>query len=55
MITGDIKQKVDDVWQTFWNNGFTQPSAIFEQINYQCVFGICVNYEVGDYFWWGWR
>lgn len=40
MITGDIKQKVDDVWQTFWNNGFTQPSAIFEQINYQCEFGI---------------
>lgn len=34
MITGDIKQKVDDVWQTFWNNGFTQPSAIFEQITY---------------------
>lgn len=21
MITGDIKQKVDAVWQTFWNNG----------------------------------
>ena len=34
MITGNIKQKVDDVWQTFWNNGFTQPSAIFEQITY---------------------
>lgn len=34
MITGDIKQKVDAVWQTFWNNGFTQPSAIFEQITY---------------------
>jgi len=34
MITGDIKQKVDVVWQTFWNNGFTQPSAIFEQMTY---------------------
>ena len=34
MITGDIKQKVDAVWQTFWNNGFTQPSAIFEQMIY---------------------
>lgn len=34
MITGEIKQKVDAVWQTFWNNGFTQPSAIFEQITY---------------------
>ena len=34
MITGDIKQKVDAVWQIFWNSGFTQPSAIFEQITY---------------------
>ena len=34
MITGEIKQKVDAVWQTFWNNGFTQPSAIFEQMTY---------------------
>ena len=23
MITGEIKQKVDAVWQTFWNGGFT--------------------------------
>lgn len=34
MITGEIKQKVDDVWQTFWNNGFTQPTAIFEQMTW---------------------
>lgn len=34
MITGEIKQKVDAVWQTFWNNGFTQPSAIFEQMTF---------------------
>ena len=34
MITGDIKQKVDAVWQTFWNKGFTNTSAIFEQITY---------------------
>ena len=34
MITGEIKQKIDAVWQTFWNSGFTQPSAIFEQITY---------------------
>lgn len=34
MIIGDIKQKVDAVWKTFWNNGFTQPSTIFEQMTY---------------------
>ena len=34
MITGEKKQQVDSIWQTFWNSGFTQPSAIFQQITY---------------------
>ena len=34
MITGEIKQKVDAVWQTFWNNGFTAPITILEQMTY---------------------
>lgn len=34
MITGEKKQQVDNIWQIFWNSGFTQPSAIFEQITY---------------------
>lgn len=34
MITGEKKQQVDAIWQTFWNNGFTQLSAIFEQMTY---------------------
>ena len=37
MITGEKKQQVDNIWQIFWNSGFTQPSAIFEQITY-CLF-----------------
>lgn len=34
MITGEKKQQVDAIWQTFWNNGFTQPLAIFEQMTF---------------------
>ncbi|CUO86897.1 HsdM family class I SAM-dependent methyltransferase [Parabacteroides distasonis] len=34
MITGEKKHQVDNIWQIFWNSGFTQPSAIFEQITY---------------------
>lgn len=30
MIIDDIKQKVDAVWQAFWNNGFTQPYRFAE-------------------------
>ena len=42
MITGNIKQKVDAVWQTFWNNGFTQPSAIFEQMTYGVILTVAL-------------
>ncbi len=34
MITGEIRQKVDAVWQTFWNGGFTAPITILEQMTY---------------------
>ena len=34
MITAEKKQQVDNIWQIFWNSGFTQQSAIFEQITY---------------------
>lgn len=34
MITGDIKQKINTVWQTFWNGGFTAPITILEQMTY---------------------
>ena len=34
MITGDIKQRWMPYGGAFWNNGFTQPSAIFEQMTY---------------------
>ncbi|MDO4160939.1 MAG: N-6 DNA methylase [Prevotellaceae bacterium] len=34
MITGEIQQKVDGVWQTFWNGGFTSPITILEQMTY---------------------
>ena len=34
MITGEIKNKVDKVWNTFWNNGFSSPISILEQMTY---------------------
>lgn len=34
MITGEIKQKVDSVWQTFWDGGFTSTITILEQMTY---------------------
>ncbi len=33
-ITGDLKSKVDKVWDAFWNMGMTNPLEIIEQITY---------------------
>jgi len=34
MITGDIKNKVDQVWNTFWTGGVSNPLSVIEQITY---------------------
>lgn len=34
MITGELKNKVDKLWTTFWNNGISNPLAVIEQITY---------------------
>lgn len=34
MITGDLKNKVDKVWETFWTGGITNPLTVIEQFTY---------------------
>lgn len=34
MITGEIKSKVDKIWETFWTGGVTNPLSVIEQITY---------------------
>ena len=34
MIIGDLKSKVDKLWETFWNNGISNPLSVIEQISY---------------------
>lgn len=34
MITGDVKNKVDRLWTTFWSNGVSNPLSVIEQISY---------------------
>lgn len=33
MITGDVKQKIDRVWDAFWSGG-NNPLEVIEQITY---------------------
>lgn len=34
MITGELKQKVDRIWETFWTGGITNPLSVIEQFTY---------------------
>jgi len=34
MITGEMKNKVDKVWETFWTGGITNPLTVIEQFTY---------------------
>src|SRR5437773_4940627 len=34
MITGDLKSKIDAVWNVFWTGGISNPLEVIEQITY---------------------
>jgi type I restriction enzyme M protein len=34
MITGELKSKVDKIWDTLWTGGITSPTSALEQITY---------------------
>ncbi|MBK9935271.1 MAG: SAM-dependent DNA methyltransferase [Cytophagaceae bacterium] len=34
MITGELKQQVDKIWEAFWTGGISNPIAVIEQFTY---------------------
>lgn len=34
MITGELKSKIDKLWEAFWTGGITNPLTVIEQITY---------------------
>ena len=34
MITGELKNKIDRIWETFWTGGLTNPLEVIEQFTY---------------------
>ena len=34
MITGEIKNRIDQIWDTFWTGGITNSITILEQMTY---------------------
>lgn len=35
MLTGELKNKVDKVWESFWTGGIANPLTVIEQITYK--------------------
>ena len=34
MITGELKSKVDSIWDTMWSGGISNPLSVIEQLTY---------------------
>src|SRR5712671_3702250 len=34
MLTGDIRTKIDQIWDAFWSGGISNPLEVIEQITY---------------------
>lgn len=34
MITGDIKSKIDHIWNAFWSGGISNPLEVMEQMTF---------------------
>lgn len=34
MVTGELKNKVDGIWEIFWSNGVANPLTVIEQLTY---------------------
>ena len=34
MITGELKNKIDSLWEIFWTGGLTKPLDVIEQMTY---------------------
>jgi len=34
MITGELKNKIDKIWEVFWTGGVTNPLSVIEQLTY---------------------
>lgn len=34
MLTGELKNKIDQIWEMFWTGGITNPLDVVEQMTY---------------------
>ena len=46
MITGELKNKINGIWDIFWSSGMTNPLSVIEQITYLMFIKILDDNEI---------
>lgn len=46
MITGDLKNKIDNIWETFWTGGLANPLSVIEQVTYLLFIKLFDNNQI---------
>ena len=46
MMTGELKTKIENIWDIFWSSGITNPLTIVEQITYLLFIKIIDDNEI---------
>ena len=46
MITGELKNKIDKIWDTIWTGGLSNPITVLEQITYLIFMKLLDDNEV---------
>ena len=47
MITGEIKNRIDAIWDTYWVGGITNPMSVLEQMTYLFFMKMLDDAQVG--------
>lgn len=45
MITGDLKSKIDHIWDTMWSGGVSNPLSVIEQLTARGMMEASALYE----------
>ena len=45
MITGELKSKVDRIWDTMWSGGISNPLSVIEQLTTRGIIDASALYE----------
>ena len=46
MITGELRSKIDKIWDTIWTAGLSSPISVLEQITYLMFMKLLDDVEV---------